>query len=140
MHRDEIASCSEAAYASLKVSDAQKLMMFKSTKEAEGYAKQVGGCGQRGWWLTCPAQSSRLCEGCGCVSAARDHATLKLLALRAHTRHQQHQQRGWTVEGGLITFPKHGSSGAAGGDGAGGQHLELINHALVYAKELERIV
>jgi hypothetical protein len=28
----------------------------------------------------------------------------------------------------------------AAGDEAGAQHLELINHTLVYAKELERIV
>lgn len=41
--RDEIASCSESAYSSLRLADAQKLMMFKSPKEAEAYAKQVGG-------------------------------------------------------------------------------------------------
>jgi len=40
--REEIASCSEAAYSSLSLADAQKLMMFKSQKEAEAYAKQVG--------------------------------------------------------------------------------------------------
>jgi hypothetical protein len=39
--RDEIASCSESAYSSLRLADAQKLMMFKSPKEAEAYAKQV---------------------------------------------------------------------------------------------------
>jgi 26S proteasome regulatory subunit N12 len=40
-YRDEIASCSEAAYSSLSLGDAQKVMMFKSSKEAEAYAKQV---------------------------------------------------------------------------------------------------
>lgn len=39
--RDEIASCSEAAYTSLKMADAQKLMMFNSQKDVEAYAKQV---------------------------------------------------------------------------------------------------
>ena len=40
--REEIATCSEAAYSSLRLADAQKLMMFKSQKDVEGYAKQVG--------------------------------------------------------------------------------------------------
>jgi hypothetical protein len=44
IHREDIASCSEAAYSNLRLADAQKLMMFKSSKEAEAYAKQVGGC------------------------------------------------------------------------------------------------
>lgn len=39
--RDEIASCSERAYVSLTLGDAQKLMMFKSAKEAAAYAQQV---------------------------------------------------------------------------------------------------
>lgn len=81
--REEIASCSEAAYSNLRLADAQKLMMFKSPKEAEAYAKQ----------------------------------------------------RGWTVADGVIHFHK-----AAADDLAGAQHMELINHTLVYAKELERIV
>jgi hypothetical protein len=45
-------------------------------------------------------------------------------------------QRGWAVEKGIIHFHK----AAAAGDGAAEQHMALINHALVYAKELERIV
>lgn len=44
-------------------------------------------------------------------------------------------QRGWTVTDGKIHFHK-----AAADDEAGAQHMELINHTLVYAKELERIV
>jgi hypothetical protein len=40
--RDEIASCSERAYASLTLADAQRLMMFASAKEAAAYAQQVG--------------------------------------------------------------------------------------------------
>lgn len=47
-----------------------------------------------------------------------------------------YMQRGWTVEGGLIHFHKSN----AAGDVAAEQHMSLINHALVYAKELERIV
>lgn len=45
-------------------------------------------------------------------------------------------QRGWTVTDGVIHFHRAN----AGADEAGAQHLELINHTLVYAKELERIV
>jgi len=45
-------------------------------------------------------------------------------------------QRGWVVEKGVIHFHK----AAAAGDGAAEQHMALINQALVYAKELERIV
>lgn len=44
-------------------------------------------------------------------------------------------QRGWTVTDGVVHFHK-----AAANDEAGAQHMELINHTLVYAKELERIV
>jgi hypothetical protein len=40
--RDEVASCSERAYASLPLGDAQRLMMFGSAQEAAAYAKQVG--------------------------------------------------------------------------------------------------
>lgn len=40
--REEIASCSEASYTSLKLADAQKLLMLPSRKETEAYAKQVG--------------------------------------------------------------------------------------------------
>jgi hypothetical protein len=60
--RDEIASCSEKAYASLTLADAQKLMLFKSAKEAAAYAQQVGrglgggdwGRGERHQHLKCP--------------------------------------------------------------------------------------
>lgn len=46
--RDEIASCSERAYASITLGDAQKLMMFKSAKEAGDYAAQVRRRGAKG--------------------------------------------------------------------------------------------
>ena len=39
--RDEIASCSERAYKQLSVSEAQKLMLFTSSKEAAEFAEQV---------------------------------------------------------------------------------------------------
>jgi hypothetical protein len=41
MYREEIASCAEASYSSLKLADAQVLMMMSSKKELEEYAKQV---------------------------------------------------------------------------------------------------
>jgi 26S proteasome regulatory subunit N12 len=103
--RDEIASCSERAYAGLTLGDAQKLMMFGSAKEAAAYAAQ----------------------------------------------------RGWEVKGDLVSFgARRGGGGNGGGDGmdvdgegggiagggaAGGAgSMALIRNALVYAKELERIV
>ncbi|KAI8471229.1 MAG: 26S proteasome regulatory subunit [Monoraphidium minutum] len=101
--RDEIASCSERAYASLTLADAQKLMMFGSAKEAAAYA----------------------------------------------------QQRGWEVKGDLVSFGARAGGGdggmdvdgegggAAGGGGAGmagAAGVALIQNALLYAKELERIV
>lgn len=39
--RDEIASCSERAYKQLSVSEAQRLMLFSSAKEALQYAEEV---------------------------------------------------------------------------------------------------
>jgi hypothetical protein len=44
-------------------------------------------------------------------------------------------QHGWAVEGDVVHFHK-----AAAVDANAEQHLRLINHALLYAKELERIV
>lgn len=81
--RDEIASCAEASYPSLKLADAQVLMMLASRKETEEYAKQ----------------------------------------------------HGWAIEGDVVHFNK-----AAAADATAEQHMRLINHALLYAKELERIV
>lgn len=48
-------------------------------------------------------------------------------------------QHGWTITDGVIVFP---NNAVANGAGARGPlpSLELINNALVYAKELERIV
>ena len=39
--REEIAECSERAYASLSTADAKKLMMFGSDQEALSYAQKV---------------------------------------------------------------------------------------------------
>ena len=39
--RDEIASCSERAYKQLSVTEAQKLMLFSSAKEALQFAQEV---------------------------------------------------------------------------------------------------
>jgi hypothetical protein len=41
--REEIASCAEASYSSLKLADAQVLMMMSSNKELQEYAQQVRG-------------------------------------------------------------------------------------------------
>jgi 26S proteasome regulatory subunit N12 len=41
LRRDEIAECSERAYASLAVADARKLMLFSSDQEALAYAQEV---------------------------------------------------------------------------------------------------
>ena len=39
--RDEIAGCSERAYASLSVADAERLLLFPSKKEVLDYAAEV---------------------------------------------------------------------------------------------------
>lgn len=40
--RDEIASCSERAYAGMTVESARKLLMFSSAAETEAYCRQHG--------------------------------------------------------------------------------------------------
>jgi hypothetical protein len=153
-HREEIASCSEAAYDKLRLTDAQKLMMFKSAKEAEAYAKQV----LEGSWLVEGVGSYTACVAgsggwfCGSSlpppAAAAAAAPMQarpclltelccsLLLPAAGCLLCCSPQRGWTVTDGVIHFHK----ASAAGDEAGAQHMELINHTLVYAKELERIV
>lgn len=82
--RDEIADCSEKAYASIKAADLQGLLMFASPKELSDFA----------------------------------------------------EQRGWSVDGSVVTFSKME-------DEAPAQKLpstQLIQETLAYAKELERIV
>jgi len=82
--RDEIADCSEKAYASIKAADLQGLLMFSSAKELSDFA----------------------------------------------------EQRGWSVDGSVVTFSKME-------DEAPAQKLpstQLIQETLAYAKELERIV
>merc|ERR1719231_1530595 len=82
--RDEIADCSEKAYASIKAADLQGLLMFSSAKELSEFA----------------------------------------------------EQRGWSVDGSVVTFSKMEDETPA-------QKLpstQLIQETLAYAKELERIV
>merc|ERR1719231_858532 len=82
--REEIADCSEKAYASIKAADLQGLLMFSSPKELSDFA----------------------------------------------------EQRGWSVEGSVVSFSKME-------DEAPAQKLpstQLIQETLAYAKELERIV
>lgn len=81
--RDEIASCSERAYKQLSVTEAQKLMLFSSAKEALQFA----------------------------------------------------QERGWQVKGDTVYFDQQAQD-----DLKDVPALELMNHTLTYARELERIV
>jgi len=81
--RDEIASCSERAYKQLSVSEAQKLMLFSSAKEALQYA----------------------------------------------------EERGWKVDGNMVYFDEQAQNGMKDVPA-----IELMNHTLTYARELERIV
>lgn len=39
--RDEVAGCSERAYPSLKVADAQRLLLIQSDQEASSFAAEV---------------------------------------------------------------------------------------------------
>ncbi|EIE22372.1 hypothetical protein COCSUDRAFT_37026 [Coccomyxa subellipsoidea C-169] len=81
--RDEIADCSERAYNTLSLSDAKKLMLFKSDNEAAEYAAQ----------------------------------------------------RNWDVRDGSIHF-----QGGQEKTTTNHQPVELIDNALTYAREIERIV
>lgn len=81
--RDEIASCSERAYKQLSVSEAQRLMLFSSAKEALQYA----------------------------------------------------EERGWKVQGDVVHFDGQSQDGIKDVSA-----IELMNHTLTYARELERIV
>ena len=102
------------------MADAKKLMLFSSDKEALAYAEEVSAFlslvigMQHAWHL---AQGSALVS-CylhdGCRSAA---------------------QRGWTVRDGNITFEQSEDP-----DAGKLPSLELIDNALTYAREIERIV
>ncbi|KAK9829073.1 hypothetical protein WJX72_003760 [[Myrmecia] bisecta] len=81
--RDEIAGCSERAYAHLALPDAKKLMLFDSDQQALQYA----------------------------------------------------QERGWAVKDGKVFFQMQEDKQASDLPA-----LDLINHSLTYARELERIV
>ncbi|KAL3137779.1 hypothetical protein ABBQ38_005039 [Trebouxia sp. C0009 RCD-2024] len=81
--RDEIASCSERAYKQLSVPEAQKLMLFTSSREAAEFA----------------------------------------------------EQRGWQVKGNVVYFEQQEQT-----DMKDLPAVELMNHTLTYARELERIV
>jgi hypothetical protein len=138
---EEIASCSEAAYVTLKLADAQKLMMFKSVKETEAYAKQV--CELHAWACVAGGVVQSRLPARQRLPGPLPTATPFLLAnqhtprtTRTALAADADAQRGWRVEGGTIHFAK----AAAGQDESGAGHMALINHTLVYAKELERIV
>ena len=57
--REEIAECSERAYASLSTADAKELMLFGSDQEALSYAQEVSPATfwlpwcAAGWWIPC---------------------------------------------------------------------------------------
>jgi hypothetical protein len=84
--------------------------------------QQTGG--RSDWLTTVPASSS---------SPGRP---LHYRPLRPDTAARPPPQHGWTVEGQRIVFRPQ-EEGAAAKELPS---LQLINHALVYAKELERIV
>ncbi|KAF8055596.1 peptidyl-prolyl cis-trans isomerase [Scenedesmus sp. PABB004] len=61
----------------------------------------------------------------------------KLLMLGSRKETEAYaEEHGWAIAGDVVTFPR----AAGGGDGGAEAHLGLINHALAYTKELERIV
>ncbi len=119
--REEVASCSERAYDSLRVSEAQRLLMLNSDKAVLDLAAQVraqridANHQMHGWRQTtmpCAAMAVPLLPCCT-------------------------PQRGWRVEGGRILFSHSGENGKAEKEVP---PMILIQNALVYAKELERIV
>lgn len=83
---------------------------------------EAASCSEKAYERLSLADAARLLR-LGSEAAAREYA----------------QQHGWTITDGVIVFP---NNAVANGAGARGPlpSLELINNALVYAKELERIV
>ena len=112
--RDEIAGCSEAAYAGggLALADAQRLLALRTPREAADFAAQ------RGWEVRGDRVlfGARAARRCGGEAAAAGGG------------------------GGGMDVDGADAAAAAAGGALAASSMALIRNTLVYAKELERIV
>ena len=115
--RDEIAECSEKAYASIKLADLQALLMLGSEAELREFAETVPRPSTLPW----PPAPGLLRPG-----------LLRLAVLSAVCAVRS--QRGWATQNGNVTFSGTSEKVAAL------PASQMIQQTLSYAKELERIV
>jgi len=112
--RDEVASCAEAAYASLPLADAARLMGIASGAEAAAYAAQRG-------WVVDGRGVVQFAAGAGATGG--DAAAMEADAGAA-----------------AATGEDGAAAAVAPAAGCRADSLAFIGNALQYAKELERIV
>lgn len=119
--RDEVAGCSERAYRSLTVEDAQRVLLMPNSQETCHYAAEVrADCSHIMFAVTmCYWQILRLKD----VTHRHTCAILTVV------------QRGWDLREGRLFFQPPDTSGAHNVDA-----LEIISNSMTYARELERIV
>lgn len=114
--RGEIASCCEKAYERLKVSEARDLMLFERDAEVVEYANNMVEIHQS----LQEEERQRMIE----IGDAMDEDTIAPQA-----------KCGWEVHDGILTFQPEAQTPAKDLSS-----MEVIKRALIYAKELERIV
>lgn len=114
--RDEIAACSEKAYAYLSITDAKRILMFSSDQELTNYVTQVH-------------TTSNMFPFCSQILTL-----CNLILFRLETYFQEHIE--WEIKNGSVFFQKTKESSPCKEIPS----LQLINQTLSYARELERIV
>jgi len=124
--RSEIAECSEKAYNSLSVADAQKSLLFSTSEDLLSFAKKVHTS------ISLFHFRKRERERC-----KKTKTKTKLSRRVAYT---SIPQRGWDIEGNRISFKTKSSIEEKKKNKTEVPSLKLINQTLTYAKELERIV
>ncbi|GMH42165.1 hypothetical protein BSKO_10084 [Bryopsis sp. KO-2023] len=114
--RDEIASCCEKAYDRLKVSEARELMLFRSDNEVVEYANNMVEVHRS---LQEEERQRMIEDG----DAMDEDST------------QPQTTCGWELRDGVLTFQPEAQPPSKELSS-----MEVIKRALIYAKELERIV
>lgn len=138
MCRDEIAECSEHAYTTLPLADAGKLMLFQSDQEAAAYAEDVSSPQLN--WTNIVMRFSEARQHLHCYSTMPSCFGLCPTMCACNSRLERLLvgcvQHGWNVRDGTIYFSQAEEKNAA----ESLQSVGLIENALSYAREIERIV
>lgn len=151
--RDDIADCAEAAYPSLTLAAAQKLMMFDTPAQAAAHIAEHRVSGGPPHWHPFNARRPRhhsptpALPPVRCPLSNDRHPPCLSMLARAPSPPLQPT---WTVSAtGTITFAAAGAaaqggagapSGKATAGGAGVDAMSLMASTLGYASELEKIV